>query len=118
MLAYLEDNAFFGKSRAVLLEQMGRIVEAADVHREEGRLLQAIRLLVSEKADSSATARGHSLIVHALWKAMPFGNLKNCDATETTELFRLASSFTGPLRDSVRHIRHFDDLVDASLTAP
>ncbi|KAH6917678.1 hypothetical protein BKA70DRAFT_1556138 [Coprinopsis sp. MPI-PUGE-AT-0042] len=101
MLVYLKDNTFLDESRALLLEKMGRTMMAADVHLEEGRLLEAIRVLLSNEEDQSSTARGHDLIVQALWKAMSFGNLKNRGAMETKKLLQWASSFTGPLRDEV-----------------
>jgi hypothetical protein len=100
-LEYLEVNTFLDESRALLLEDMGAIQKAANVHEEEGRLRDAIHICLSNKADASSTARGQNLVLQALWEAMPFGNLTDRDATNTKDLLGLASGFAQPLRDKV-----------------
>ncbi|KAH6917647.1 hypothetical protein BKA70DRAFT_1418375 [Coprinopsis sp. MPI-PUGE-AT-0042] len=100
-LTYLEDNTFLDEARVLLLKDMGKTMEAAQVHLDEGRLLEAIQTLTSEHVDASLVSRGHDLIVQGLWKTMPFGGIKTSHTPEAKEVLQLASNLSGPLGEKV-----------------
>ncbi|KDQ58729.1 hypothetical protein JAAARDRAFT_155337 [Jaapia argillacea MUCL 33604] len=62
------DNA-----RAALLEKMGRVAEAAEVHLTEGRPLEAIRLFLSDRESAHSISRGKQCLLAALRQQTSFG---------------------------------------------
>lgn len=58
--------------RADLLEQVGRVVEAAELHRAEGRDIKAITLLLQNRNDPRASSLATEWILQGLWKCLPF----------------------------------------------
>ncbi|KAG2023676.1 hypothetical protein CC2G_001306 [Coprinopsis cinerea AmutBmut pab1-1] len=74
-LEYFEENPFLDESRALFLADLGRNKEAAQIHLEEGRLLDAIRLLVLNTDDVESLTQGHEIILKALWRLLPFGTM-------------------------------------------
>ncbi|CAL1697343.1 unnamed protein product [Somion occarium] len=70
-LEYMEDYGF-DIVRADLLEQVGRVVEAAELHRAEGRDIKAITLLLQNRNDPRASSLATEWILQGLWKCLPF----------------------------------------------
>ncbi|KAH6917677.1 hypothetical protein BKA70DRAFT_1178699 [Coprinopsis sp. MPI-PUGE-AT-0042] len=100
-LAYLEDNTYLDESRAKFLESQGKPIEAADVHLDEGRLMEATRVLLANPRDSESTARGYAVVIQGLWQTISFGNMKHIHKSDAKKLVELASHFPDAHRDKV-----------------
>ncbi|KAJ3514932.1 hypothetical protein NLJ89_g2078 [Agrocybe chaxingu] len=89
-LEYLEDFDL-DVSRAALLENLGRFREAAEVHLDEGRTLDAIRLFLMDENEDSIL-RGQDCIVRGLWEHASFGVNLSERKEEVARLLALASN--------------------------
>ena len=87
-------------SRAAVLAGLGRLQEAATIHLAEGRMLEAIRLLLEDGKDQGAIRRGHECLLEGLWKQLSFG-VKYTERTRDIErLLEFASNSKLSLVDS------------------
>ncbi|KAJ7222598.1 hypothetical protein GGX14DRAFT_664393, partial [Mycena pura] len=59
------------KERAAVLEMLGKLSEAAEIHCQEGRTLKAIELFLRDRK----TDRASSCVIKALWERLPFAVL-------------------------------------------
>lgn len=106
-LEYLEDNVLLDDCHAAVLAELGRFQEAADIHMEEGRPLEAIKVLLEDKGNSESTTRANTYILRGLWQNTSFSHkIKDTD-TDSIELLALASQVDTSLlspsqRDEVR----------------
>ncbi|KAI0693657.1 hypothetical protein BC835DRAFT_1352925 [Cytidiella melzeri] len=65
-LEYMTDYGF-NVARVTLLEQYGRLAEAAEIHLEEGRPVEAIRLFMRDTANPSSWDRAAASVLQGLW---------------------------------------------------
>ncbi|KAJ7743864.1 hypothetical protein B0H16DRAFT_1889844 [Mycena metata] len=72
-LEYLEDRGL-DVAHATLLESLGRFSDAAEIHLEEGRTLDAIRLFLRDRSEQSMY-RGVRCILQSLWQRVSFAVL-------------------------------------------
>ncbi|GJE94213.1 hypothetical protein PsYK624_103810 [Phanerochaete sordida] len=86
-LEFMDDYGF-DVARATLLEQSGRFAEAAELHLEEGRPLQAIHLFVRDWDDHHSRRRAEECVLHGLWGYLSFGVTAK-DGYEKSDLGRL-----------------------------
>ena len=99
-LEYLEDFDL-DDSRALLLENLGKFGDAADIHLAEGRTLEAIRLLLMDKDNEHSIRRGYHCILQGLWEKVSYG-VKGLDRIEqVVQLLKLASSLKFSVIDSL-----------------
>lgn len=90
-LEYLEDNVLLDDCHAAVLTELGRYQEAADIHMEEGRPLDAIKVLLEDKGNSESTARANAYILRGLWQNTSFSHkIKDTD-TDAIKLLALTS---------------------------
>ena len=87
VLEFMEDYGF-DVARATLLESSGRFSEAAELHLEEGRPLQAIQLFMRDWEDSSSRQRAEECVLHGLWQHLSFAVLPK-GGYERSDLGRL-----------------------------
>ncbi|PSS06635.1 hypothetical protein PHLCEN_2v3591 [Hermanssonia centrifuga] len=89
------DNYDFNVARVNLLESTGRIAEAAELHLNEGRTVEAIRLFIQDSADPDSQRRAEECLLQGLWKQLSFGVHIKPDAdisnTPLGELMELSS---------------------------
>ncbi|KAI0809044.1 hypothetical protein BC629DRAFT_1437282 [Irpex lacteus] len=72
-LAFTDDFGF-SNTRAALLERCGRLDEAAEIHAEQGRTIEAIRMFIRHSQSHPASLqRAHTNLLHGLWRHIPFG---------------------------------------------
>lgn len=62
-------------ARATMLETLGRTSEAADLHLEEGRTLEAITLLIADPNNQELVRRGSEWLLQGLWKNLSFATV-------------------------------------------
>lgn len=98
-LQYLEDYDL-DISRAAVLAGLGRLQEAATIHLAEGRMLEAIRLLLEDGKDQGAIRRGHECLLEGLWKHLSFGVKYTEGARDIKPLLEFASNSKLSLVDS------------------
>lgn len=84
------DQFGFVTARAKLLEECHRHAEAAELHIQEGRLEEAVRLLLLPD-DTDGVHRACECILHGLWNIMPLGTRLAYDSPEVRRLFDLVS---------------------------
>ncbi|EGN94529.1 hypothetical protein SERLA73DRAFT_114784 [Serpula lacrymans var. lacrymans S7.3] len=77
-LEFLEDYDL-DVARATLLEKMGRLAEAAELHLAEGRQLEAIRLFIADRENIDSEDRAKKCLVDCLWQQLSFGRSKSAD---------------------------------------
>ncbi|KAK7064824.1 UvrD-like helicase ATP-binding domain-containing protein [Favolaschia claudopus] len=70
-LEYLEERGL-DVAHATLLESLGRYSDAAEVHLEEGRTLEAIKLFLRERDSEESIRRGAECILQGLWRKISF----------------------------------------------
>lgn len=87
-------------SRAAVLAGLGRLQEAATIHLAEGRMLEAIRLLLEDGKDQGAIRRGHECLLEGLWKHLSFGVKYTEGARDIKRLLEFASNSKLSLVDS------------------
>ena len=63
----------FTGAQAQVLAELGSITEAAEVHQEEGRVLDAIRLFSSAPKDAESMKNAHRFLLDGFWKYAPLG---------------------------------------------
>ena len=101
-LIYLEENDFLDQSRASLLESLKKNIEAAGVHLNEGRTVEAARVLLSDPDDVEAVSQGRDVVVQGLWEVMSFGNAEHISSPNVEYLIRQASAFPEALIQKVQ----------------
>ncbi|KAF7306351.1 UvrD-like helicase ATP-binding domain-containing protein [Mycena indigotica] len=89
-LEYLEDRGL-DVARATLLESLGRYSDAAEVHLEEGRSFEAIKLFLRDRTNPTSTRRGIECVLLALWKLTSFNVIPSEDNHEMETLLGFAS---------------------------
>lgn len=103
--------------KAALLENLGKFAEAANIHLEEGRTMEAIRLFLMDPNDSLSIQSGISCILQGLWEKISFGIRDIGKLDGASELLDLASKngsslppessmvdeVSGPLTDPVAY---------------
>ncbi|KAJ7139425.1 hypothetical protein C8R44DRAFT_764441 [Mycena epipterygia] len=70
-LEYLEDRGL-DIAHATLLESLGRFSDAAEVHLEEGRTFDAIKLFLRDPSDERLIRRGIQCVLQGLWQRISF----------------------------------------------
>ncbi|KAF4623894.1 hypothetical protein D9613_001576 [Agrocybe pediades] len=88
-LVYLEDFDL-DASRAALLEQLGQFQEAAQIHLQEGRIREAIRLYLQDSSDDASLHRGITCILQGLWERASFGVTSIHQIQEVVDLLNQA----------------------------
>ncbi|KAK2462120.1 hypothetical protein APHAL10511_006583 [Amanita phalloides] len=88
MLEYSEDMCLDG-ARATILLSLGRSTEAVDCILADGRVLDAIKLLLKDRSLES-TRRACSYILQELWKLIPFGSRVENVRNSAAELLSLS----------------------------
>jgi hypothetical protein len=63
----------FDVARAEILENQGRLGEAADLHAEEGRTLKAIDLYLRDESSDECLEKAQTSLLAELWKEFSFG---------------------------------------------
>ncbi|KAJ6498051.1 P-loop containing nucleoside triphosphate hydrolase protein [Mycena vitilis] len=89
-LEYLEDRGL-DVAHATLLESLGRFCDAAEVHLEEGRTLEAIKLFLRDSSNKHAMRRGAQCILQSLWQRVSFAVLPHVDDPSVSPLLALAA---------------------------
>ncbi|KAF8151989.1 hypothetical protein K438DRAFT_1988110 [Mycena galopus ATCC 62051] len=77
-LEYLEERGL-DVAHATLLESLGRFCDAAEVHLEEGRTFEAIKLFLRDRDDMHSIRRGTECILQTLWHKVSFAVSPNDD---------------------------------------
>ena len=72
VLEFMEDYGF-DVARTTLLEQLGRLSEAAELHLAEGRVVRAIELFLRDNVDRSARRRAEECLLDGFWRLLSFG---------------------------------------------
>ncbi|KAK0198135.1 hypothetical protein F5146DRAFT_995722 [Armillaria mellea] len=82
-----------------LLETMGRLSEAAELHYSEGRREEAIELFLRETENKNALRRAQECILEELWHRISFGVDSHviCSDLAVLRLMRFASRFDAAL---------------------
>lgn len=62
----------FDVARVTLLEQYGRFSDAADIHLQEGRAIDAIRLFLKDTQNSKSIKRAAETVLQGLWNELSF----------------------------------------------
>ncbi|KAJ7479993.1 hypothetical protein B0H11DRAFT_1263344 [Mycena galericulata] len=70
-LEYLEERGL-DIAHATLLESLGRFSDAAEVHLEEGRTFDAIKLFLQDRDNERSMRRGIECILQGLWQRVSF----------------------------------------------
>ncbi|SJL05399.1 uncharacterized protein ARMOST_08766 [Armillaria ostoyae] len=97
-LEYLEERDL-DIALAELLETMGRLSEAAELHYSEGRREEAIELFLRETENKNALRRAQECILEELWHRISFGvdSRVICSDPAVSRLMRFASRFDAAL---------------------
>ncbi|KAK0478174.1 hypothetical protein IW261DRAFT_1482258 [Armillaria novae-zelandiae] len=97
-LEYLEERDL-DIALADLLETMGRLSEAAELHYSEGRREEAIELFLRETENKKALRRAQECILEELWHRISFGVDPRviCSDPAVSRLMRFASRFDAAL---------------------
>lgn len=90
----MEDYGF-DVARATLLENSGRLAEAAELHLLEGRPVKAIQLFIRDwtvHKGSPSLRRAESSVLHGLWQHLSFAVAppEGFEKSELGELLKLA----------------------------
>ncbi|KAJ7051208.1 hypothetical protein C8F01DRAFT_1237408 [Mycena amicta] len=89
-LEYLEDRGL-DVARATLLVDLGRYSDAAEVHLEEGRAFEAIKLFLRDRTNETAIRRGIECVLQGLWQRISFNVVPSQSDEVVTTLLRFAS---------------------------
>ncbi len=97
-LEYLEERDL-DIALADLLESMGRLSEAAELHYSEGRREEAVELFLRETENKNALRRAQECILEELWHRISFGvdSRVICSDPAVSRLMRFASRFDAAL---------------------
>lgn len=98
-LEYMDDYGL-DIARASYLEDIGRYVDAAELHLAEGNTLEAIRLLTLDRANKTSVKRAFRCLLDGLWLHL------SCGITITEELLRTS----GTVAKLLRLTRGLDDI--------
>lgn len=108
-LDFLE-NYDLDEARATMLQSRGKPLEAAEAHAKEGRVLEAVEVLLERDAPSIEESKSAiHYVLAGLWKRMSFGiRFRKSDAA-TTSLLHISSrldpsEMTADQVDEVRSI--------------
>ncbi|KAF6765917.1 hypothetical protein DFP72DRAFT_996790 [Ephemerocybe angulata] len=96
-LEYLEDNILLDDCHAAVLADLGRYQEAADIHIEEGRTMDAIRVLLEDKENRESIRRANDYILRGLWQNNSFSQKIKDSDTDALALLELASKLDASL---------------------
>ena len=90
-LDFLEDYDL-DEARATILQSRGKALEAAEAHAKEGRVLEAVGVLLERDAPTVEESRmAIRYVLVGLWKRMSFGiRFRRSDVT-TTSLLQISS---------------------------
>lgn len=73
-LEYLEDRDLnIAGARTSVLESMGRLADAAELHLVEGRTVEAIELFLRDQGSEDSMRRANKCILQGLWQDLSFG---------------------------------------------
>ncbi|KAJ7293966.1 hypothetical protein C8J57DRAFT_1444990 [Mycena rebaudengoi] len=89
-LEYLEDRGL-DVAQATLLESLGRFAEAAELHLEEGRTFEAIKLFLQDQTTESSMRRGMECVLQGLWQRISFAIVPEDEDSSISRLLTLAS---------------------------
>ncbi|KAJ7671947.1 hypothetical protein B0H17DRAFT_1208872 [Mycena rosella] len=89
-LEYLEDRGL-DIAHATLLESLGRFSDAAEVHLEEGRTFDAIKLFLRHQNNEHAMRRGIHCVLQGLWQRISFALSADEEDPSVTLLLSLAA---------------------------
>jgi len=86
-MVFLEDYDL-DEARAIVLQSKGRALEAAEAHARDGRVLEAVRVLLKCPTPSTDESRmATRYVLTGLWKCMSFGaEFHKSDAARTSFL--------------------------------
>ena len=87
------DNYGFGVEKASVLERLTRYSEAADILLDEGKIEQAVELLIKDYTilkRQTARQRAEDCLLRALWQQMSFGRI--CGSSEVGGAETLSAS--------------------------
>lgn len=117
-LEYLEDNILLDECHAAVLTDLGRFQEAAAIHIEEGRTMDAIKVLLEDKTSSESIVKANDYILRGLWQNTSFSaKIKSTDIG-AKELLKLASKVDTSLLSATQQdeVRGLDDSPHPFLT--
>ncbi|KAJ7171712.1 hypothetical protein C8R43DRAFT_1231226 [Mycena crocata] len=89
-LEYLEDRGL-DIAHASLLESLGRFSDAAEIHLEEGRTFEAIKLFLRDRNNENAMRRGIQCILQGFWQRISFAVSPDDDDPSVSLLLTLAA---------------------------
>ncbi|KAJ6573853.1 hypothetical protein DFH09DRAFT_1311930 [Mycena vulgaris] len=89
-LEYLEERGL-DIAHATLLESLGRFSDAAEVHLEEGRAFDAIKLFLRDQTNEHSMRRGIHCVLQGLWERISFAALPDETDTSVALLLSLAA---------------------------
>ncbi|KAJ2926880.1 hypothetical protein H1R20_g10209, partial [Candolleomyces eurysporus] len=90
-LEYLRDNILLDDCHAAVLAKLGRHKEAAEIHMEEGRTMEAIDTLLDHKENKESKRQANDWIFQGLWENTSFSRkIEDTDAA-ALEFLRRAS---------------------------
>ncbi|KAF7340216.1 UvrD-like helicase ATP-binding domain-containing protein [Mycena venus] len=89
-LEYLEERGL-DVAHATLLESLGRFYDAAEVHLEEGRTLEAIKLFLRDRDNEHSIRRGTQCILQSLWRQVSFAASPTKEDPSVSPLLTLAA---------------------------
>jgi tetratricopeptide (TPR) repeat protein len=108
VLEFTEEHDF-DAARVEVLEEIGRKAEAAELHLQAGRTLEAISLFLEDSHDTASIRRGQECILQELWRYLGFGITRKSAANNPTliKLLHLGGQLDGKfwepnLSDEVR----------------
>ncbi|RDB28998.1 TPR and ankyrin repeat-containing protein 1 [Hypsizygus marmoreus] len=86
-------------ARAKVLDSLGRVIEAAELHLSEGRTMEAIPLLLKDKNDQQSMRLACSSILQEFWRVLSFGTVPILDQSVSL-LLKWSSSLNMELLES------------------
>ncbi|KAJ6577097.1 hypothetical protein B0H10DRAFT_1963249 [Mycena sp. CBHHK59/15] len=90
-LEYLEDRGL-DVAHATLLESLGRFSDAAELHLEEGRTFEAIKLFLHDQNSEDSMRRGIQCILQGLWQRISFAMMPDEQDPSISRLLALAAT--------------------------
>nr|GAT46622.1 predicted protein [Mycena chlorophos] len=105
-LEYLEDRGL-DDARASLLESLGRYSDAAQVHLEEGRTVEAIKLFLRDLTDDASVRRGIDCVLQGLRDRITFNVVPSPD----DEVVNMLLNLSAQVADSPLPLRQRNELL-------
>lgn len=96
-LEYMDDYGL-DVARSQFLEEVGRYAEAADVHLNEGNVLEAIRVLSLDTQNAASLERALSCLLDGLWLNLSCGVAANEEALKPSGTIGKLLSLTNGLQ--------------------